>query len=73
MGESGEAIKEKEVLGIYVSGNPLIKYADTIEELSNYDFSEERILKENSVVKIGGAITNFKLHDKKNQQMAFLI
>ena len=64
--------KEKEVLGIYVSGNPLIKYADTIEELSNYDFSEERILKENSVVKIGGAITNFKLHfDKKNQQMAF--
>jgi len=64
--------KEKEVLGIYVSGNPLIKYADTIEELSNYDFSEEKILKENSVVKIGGAITNFKLHfDKKNQQMAF--
>ena len=60
------------MLGIYVSGNPLIKYADTIEELSNYDFSEERILKENSVVKIGGAITNFKLHfDKKNQQMAF--
>jgi DNA polymerase-3 subunit alpha len=64
--------KEKEVLGIYVSGNPLIKYADTIEDLSNYDFSEEKILKENSVVKIGGAITNFKLHfDKKNQQMAF--
>ena len=64
--------KEKEVLGIYVSGNPLIKYADTIEELSNYDFSEEKILKENSIVKIGGAITNFKLHfDKKNQQMAF--
>ena len=51
--------KEKEVLGIYVSGNPLIKYADIIEELSNYDFSEKKILKENTVVKIGGAITNF--------------
>ena len=38
--------KEKEVLGIYVSGNPLIKYADLIEELSNYDFSEKKILKE---------------------------
>ena len=64
--------KEKEVLGIYVSGNPLIKYADIIEELSNYDFSEKQILKENSIVKIGGAVTNFKLHfDKKNQQMAF--
>ena len=34
--------KEKEVLGIYVSGNPLIKYADLIEELSNYDFSEKK-------------------------------
>ena len=64
--------KEKEVLGIYVSGNPLIKYADIIEELSNYDFSEKQILKENSIVKIGGAVTKFKLHfDKKNQQMAF--
>ena len=64
--------KEKKVLGIYVSGNPLIKYADIIEELSNYDFSEKQILKENSIVKIGGAVTNFKLHfDKKNQQMAF--
>ena len=64
--------KEKEVLGLYVSGNPLIKYADTIEELSNYDFTDKKIVKENSVIKIGGAITNFKLHfDKKNQQMAF--
>ena len=64
--------KEKEVLGLYVSGNPLIKFADTIEELSNYDFSDKKIIKENSIIKIGGAITNFKLHfDKKNQQMAF--
>ena len=40
--------------------------------MSNYDFSEKKILKENAIVKIGGAITNFKLHfDKKNQQMAF--
>ena len=64
--------KEKEVLGIYVSGNPLMKYADLIEGLSNYDFSEKKILKENAIVRIGGAIANFKLHfDKKNQQMAF--
>ena len=66
--------KEKEVLGIYVSGNPLIKYADIIEELSNYDFSEKRILKENSIVKIGGAVTNFKLHfDKKTSKWPFSI
>ena len=30
--------KEKEVLGIYVSGNPLIKYAELIEDLSNFDY-----------------------------------
>ena len=64
--------KEKEVLGLYVSGNPLLKYADTIEDLSNYDFTEKKIVKENTMIKIGGAVTNFKLHyDKKNQQMAF--
>ena len=34
--------KEKEVLGLYVSGNPLLKYADTIEDLSNYDFTEKK-------------------------------
>ena len=33
---------------------------------------EERVLKENSVVKIGGAITNFKLHfDKKESADGF--
>jgi len=64
--------KEKEVLGLYVSGNPLLKYADTLEELSNYDFTEKKYLKEDSLIRIGGAVSSFKLHyDKKNQQMAF--
>jgi DNA polymerase-3 subunit alpha len=64
--------KEKEVLGLYVSGNPLLKYADILEELSNYDFTEKKYLKENSLIRIGGAVSSFKLHyDKKNQPMAF--
>ena len=71
--ESQEKLsKEKEVLGLYVSGNPLLKYADTLEELSNYDFTEKKFLKENSLIRIGGAVSSFKLHyDKKNQPMAF--
>ena len=64
--------REKEVLGLYISGNPLLKYADTLEELSNYDFTEKKYLKENSIIRIGGAVSSFKLHyDKKNQPMAF--
>ena len=64
--------KEKEVLGLYISGNPLLKYADTLEELSNYDFIEKNYLKEDTLIKLGGAISSFKLHyDKKNRPMAF--
>jgi DNA polymerase-3 subunit alpha len=64
--------KEKEVLGLYISGNPLLKYADILEELSNYDFIEKNYLKEDTLIKIGGAISSFKLHyDKKNRPMAF--
>ena len=64
--------KEKEVLGLYISGNPLLKYADILEELSNYDFIEKNYLKEDTLIKLGGAISSFKLHyDKKNRPMAF--
>ncbi len=64
--------KEKEVLGLYISGNPLLKYADTLEEISNYDFTDKTHLKEDTLIKIGGAISSFKLHyDKKNRPMAF--
>ena len=36
----------EEVLGLYISGNPLLKYADTLEEISNYDFTDKTHLKE---------------------------
>ena len=32
---------EKEVLGMYISGHPLLKYADDLEEHSNFDFTEK--------------------------------
>ncbi len=32
---------EKEVLGMYLSGHPLLKYAEDLEEFSNFDFSEK--------------------------------
>lgn len=64
--------KEKDVLGLYLTGHPLLKYADDLEEFSNFDFTEkvEELKMDN--VRIGGAILDFRLHfDRKNNQMAF--
>ena len=63
---------EKEVLGIYLSGHPLLKYADELEELSNYDFTDKVVANNEKTVRIGGSISELKMHfDRKNIQMAF--
>ena len=70
--ESKMLENEKEVLGMYISGHPLLKYADDLEEHSNFDFTEKLNPRSQDKVRIGGAITDLKLHfDKKNNQMAF--
>ena len=70
--ESKMLENEKEVLGMYISGHPLLKYADDLEEHSNFDFTEKVNPRNQDKVRIGGAITDLKLHfDKKNNQMAF--
>ncbi|MEE8340942.1 MAG: OB-fold nucleic acid binding domain-containing protein, partial [Candidatus Neomarinimicrobiota bacterium] len=61
-----------EVLGLYLSGHPLLKYADDLEEFSNFDFSEKISLQSMDKIQIGGILTNLRLHyDRKNNQMAF--
>ena len=63
---------EKEVLGIYLSGHPLLKYADELEEFSNYDFTDKVVINDDKTVRIGGSISELKMHfDRKNNQMAF--
>ena len=57
---------------MYISGHPLLKYADDLEEHSNFDFTEKINPRNQDKVRIGGAISDLKLHfDKKNNQMAF--
>ncbi|MCK4903945.1 MAG: DNA polymerase III subunit alpha, partial [Candidatus Marinimicrobia bacterium] len=64
--------QEKEVLGLYLSGHPLLKYADDLEEFSNFDFSEKISLRSIDKIQIGGIIRDLRLHyDRKNNQMAF--
>ena len=64
--------KEKEVLGMYLSGHPLLKYAEDLEEFSNFDFTDNIEQPNGSKVRIGGSICDVKMHfDRKNNQMAF--
>jgi DNA polymerase-3 subunit alpha len=64
--------KEKEVLGLYLTGHPLLKFAEDLEEFSNFDFSENMEELKLDKVRLGGSIQDFKLHfDRKNNQMAF--
>ena len=64
--------KEKEVLGLYLTGHPLFEYADDLEDFSNHDFSEKVNSITSSNIRIGGSIQNLKIHyDRKNNQMAF--
>jgi DNA polymerase-3 subunit alpha len=64
--------KEKEVLGLYLSGHPLLKYAEDLEEFSNFDFTENIEELKRETVRIGGSVQEFRLHfDRKNNQMAF--
>ena len=44
---------EKEVLGLYLSGHPLLKYADELEEFSNFDFTDKVIMNNDDKVRIG--------------------
>lgn len=76
---------EKTVLGVYVSGHPMEKYLQkmqnftfTCQELYKYDELDDgnRIysnLKDGQMVTMGGIITNFKkLTTKKGEPMAFI-
>ncbi len=64
---------EKDVLGFYASGHPLLKFAGDIEEFSNIELSSEKneVRKEENV-RIGGMISELRHHfDRKKKQMAF--
>ena len=75
--------KEKEYLGIYVSGHPLDEYNEVLNKyISNStldfafeeeDFSNPNKITDGTEVIVGGIVTNVKKHyTKANQQMAFV-
>jgi DNA polymerase-3 subunit alpha len=65
--------KEKELLGFYISGHPLLKYENKIKKFVNFSINDIGGLKNGTPVKIGGIIAQHKvISDKKNKTMAFV-
>ena len=64
--------KEAEVLGLYVSGHPLLEHSEDLEEFTTISFDEEQEISKNDTITIGGMITRIvKRFDKRNRKMAF--
>ena len=64
--------KEMEVLGIYVSGHPLLEHADDLEEFTTVSFEEGQEISKKDTVLVGGMITKIvRRYDKRNREMAF--
>ena len=64
--------KEAEVLGLYVSGHPLLEHSDDLEEFTTISFEEGDQISKNDTITIGGMITRIvKRFDRRNRQMAF--
>ncbi|MCG2716683.1 MAG: DNA polymerase III subunit alpha [Candidatus Marinimicrobia bacterium] len=65
--------REKEAVGMYLSGHPLLQYKTEIESFSNYDFTEPLENLDKAPIQLGGLIAGIrKLYDRKNRQMAFI-
>ncbi|RMF11171.1 MAG: DNA polymerase III subunit alpha [Candidatus Neomarinimicrobiota bacterium] len=70
--ESEALDRERQVVGMYISGHPLLKYAEDLEEFSTIDFTDSTRLKGEEHVRLGGMITNLRIQfDRRNQPMAF--
>ncbi len=65
--------REKTVLGFYVSGHPLLKYADEIEAFATVKLGQVENFKNNTTVRVCGIVTSVKKKvDKRGNLMAFV-
>ena len=67
--------KEKEVLNFYVSGHPLMRFADEIKGFADLSLKLESLerIREGSTVTVGGIVTSVKTHMQRDgRPMAFL-
>ncbi|NOZ74292.1 MAG: hypothetical protein GXO90_02800 [FCB group bacterium] len=70
--ESEALAREKQVVGMYLSGHPLLKYAEDLEEFSTIDLNDDINRKLPEKVRLGGMVTNLRIqYDRRNNPMAF--
>ena len=66
--------KEMEVLGLYISGHPLLEHADDLEEFTTIAFDEGQTLSKNDNICVGGMVAKVvRRYDKRNREMAFFV
>ena len=71
--ELDRLMREKSVLGFFVSGHPLLKYAREIKEYATISLGDPTTLKAGGIVRACGIITSVKKKiDKRNNTMAFV-
>ena len=64
---------EKEFLGFFITGHPLARYEPVLKKFANADTLKLQDLSEGRVVRIGGIVRDYKLHnDRKGEVMAFV-
>ncbi|RMI26797.1 MAG: DNA polymerase III subunit alpha [Calditrichaeota bacterium] len=65
--------REKELLGFYISGHPLDRYAEEIRLFSNLDWENPHTYRVNAVVRTAAMVSQVKTHlDRKGRFMAFV-
>jgi len=70
--ENKALTNEKEVLGMYISGHPLLEHSDDVEEFTTIDFNENQNFSKKEKIVVGGMISKItKRFDKRNRPMAF--
>jgi len=63
---------EKDLIGLYISDNPLLHYAEELRERVSCNIEDLEELEDGSLVTIGGVVSGIRLTDTKNGKMGFL-
>ncbi len=63
---------EKELIGLYISDNPLLHYTEELKEKISHNIEDLEELEDESLVTIGGIVSGVKSLDTKNGRMGFL-
>jgi DNA polymerase-3 subunit alpha len=70
--ESQKLSYEKEILGFYITGHPLTRYAETLQDLKTTDIQSLSELEDKGNVRIAGMVAALKeINSKKGERMAF--